>query len=62
MDEKHLEQAADWLDRINELTDDEYRQFTLWLTDSKNKEAFKRIKKAFSNPNIQIALNKSRPM
>lgn len=58
MNEKRLEQAADWIDSIHELNENKYEQLILWLDNQKNKKAFERIAQVFSDPAVKYALNK----
>ena len=56
MNEQPLEQAAEWIDRINELNEDEFQQLLLWLNNPKNKLAFEKMAKVFSDPSVKYAL------
>ena len=57
MNEQTLEQAADWVDRINDLNEDESAELSLWLKHPKNKAAFDRIARLFGDPSIDKALH-----
>ena len=57
MNEQCLEQAADWVDRINELSQGEFQQLLLWLDNPQNKKAFERMAQVFSDPAVKFALS-----
>lgn len=57
MNERILEQAADWLDRIHELNDKEKQQLCVWLQTPENRQAFDKMVKVFADPDIQQAIN-----
>ncbi|GGF85857.1 FecR family protein [Alteromonas lipolytica] len=52
---QRLEQAADWLDRIDEFNEQDKQAFACWLNDNDNREAFNRMAKALGQPEIQMA-------
>ncbi|MDC9526780.1 FecR domain-containing protein [Pseudoalteromonas sp. Angola-30] len=57
MNEQTLEQAADWVDRVNDLNEDESAELSLWLKQPENKAAFDRVAKIFGDPSIDKALH-----
>lgn len=50
MNEQRLEQAADWVDRINDLNDHDREELSLWLKCAENKNAFEKIANVFGDP------------
>lgn len=57
MNHDTMEQAADWLDRQNELTPAEQDQFACWLKHAENLSAYQKISRAMGAPELHIALN-----
>lgn len=47
-----LEEAADWFDRVDELTQKEHQDFAEWLNSDANKCAFKKIASAMGQPEL----------
>jgi transmembrane sensor len=47
-----LEEAADWFDRIDELNEQEQREFSSWLAVEENKAAFHKIANAMGQPEL----------
>lgn len=57
MTEHHrLLQAADWLDRQEELSPQERKEFTLWMRDKDNRNAYKRVSGAMQAPEVDFAI------
>ena len=57
-----LEEAADWFDRIDELSEKEQRDFANWLAVEENKAAFRKIATAMGQPELaarSIALSRA---
>ncbi|WP_165736293.1 FecR domain-containing protein [Pseudoalteromonas sp. C8] len=57
MNEQRLEQAADWVDRINDLNDHDRKELSLWLKCTENKAAFEKIANVFGDPAVKQALH-----
>lgn len=57
MNEQRLEQAADWVDRINDLNDHDREELSLWLKCTENKNAFEKIANVFGDPAVKQALH-----
>ncbi|MDC8830811.1 FecR family protein [Alteromonas gilva] len=52
---QRLEQAADWFDRIDELSEQDKLRFAQWLTDASNQSAFNRVAAALGHPEVATA-------
>jgi len=57
MNEQRLAQAADWIDRINDLNDHDRKALSLWLKCTDNKAAFEKIANVFGDPAVKHALH-----
>ena len=51
----HLEQAADWFDRVEELDEHGKQELSLWLTVPEHQLAFTRIATAIGQPDVALA-------
>lgn len=51
----HLEQAAEWFDRLNELDEEEKQAFSLWLSTPEHQQAFQRVATAMGQPELASA-------
>lgn len=52
-----LDEAADWFDRMDELTPKEHQEFATWLTSDTNKLAFKKIASAMGQPEVHARVH-----
>ncbi|WP_176372543.1 FecR family protein [Pseudoalteromonas sp. A601] len=57
MKKNNLEEAANWIDRLHELDNDEKQELTIWLQNKDNKIAFDKIAKVFGDDEIKNALH-----
>ncbi|MBQ4833566.1 FecR domain-containing protein [Pseudoalteromonas sp. MMG010] len=57
MNEQRLEQAADFIDRINDLNEHEYKELVEWLSCPLNKKAFEKMANVFGDPTIKQCLH-----
>lgn len=56
--QKHLDQAADWFDRFDELDEKGKIALSAWLSEEQHQIAFQRIAQAFGQPEVaQAAIN-----
>ena len=53
--QEHLDQAADWFDRFDELDEKGKIALSVWLSDKQHQLAFQRIAQAFGQPEVAMA-------
>lgn len=57
MKKNNIEEAANWIDKLHELNNDEKQELIVWLQNKDNKIAFDKIAKVFGDDEIKTALH-----